>query len=338
MRIAVLGAGGPAGVNWLRALAQANHDLVAVDANETHLSWCEPFADTTVHAPDLTVELVNGLGADVVFAAPDRLVLWLAEHRPLIAAAMLLPTLDVIRLCQNKRAAVNAWAAAGLRSPAVAVEEPFPDTLHEAKDRFGLPFWLRAVHGAGAKGATLVDDLRTGFHWLRYWQTRGETIEWVAEEFLPGRDYAWTGIYQHGQLVTSFARERLEYIYPGLSPSGLTGTPTVARAVHDERVNEAAERAVAVADPHPCGVYAVDLRADISGVPTPTEINAGRGGTTTGLWSLQDGNFAHLAARLADGDWSQTDLWPKRNAVTDGVELRRHIDCEAVFVDALVAA
>ena len=341
MRVVVVGAGGPAGVNWCRALATAGHDVVAVDATEPHLSWCEPDADTLVHAPELTVDLVNGLGGDVVHAAPDVLVRWLATHRGEIDAAVFLPSLDVIDRCQDKLAAVTVWARRDLRMEPVPVGGEIPDWLHVAQDRFGLPFWLRATRGAGARGATLVDDLRTGFHWIRYWQTRQADIEWVAEEFLPGRDYAWTGIYVNGELVTSFARERLEYIYPGLSPSGLTGTPTVARVVHDDRVNEVAETAVATIDGYPHGIYAVDLREDEYGMPRPTEINPGRGGTTTGLWSVACGvNFAHLAARLAVGDRWQLERWAalKRNALPDGLELRRHIDCDEVFVNALVAA
>lgn len=341
MRIAVLGAGGPAGVNWCRALSLAAHDLVAVDSNEAHLTWPEEFADTLIHAPDLSVELVNGLRCDVVFAIPDSLVRWLAESRHMIDAAVFLPDLQVVERCQDKLAALRIWASKDLRQQPVPVVEPFPDWIHLAGDRFGWPYWLRATRGAGARGATLVEKPSMAFHWLRYWQDRGHPVEWVAEEFLPGRDYAWTGLYCHGELVTSFARERLEYIYPNLSPSGLTGTPTVARVVHDDRVNEVAEHAVAAVDRNPHGVYAVDLREDCFGFPRPTEINPGRGGTTTGLWSCATGaNFAHLAARLAVGDWWALERWSalKRNALPAGLESRRHIDCENTFVNVPVAA
>jgi carbamoyl-phosphate synthase large subunit len=223
----------------------------------------------------------------------------------------------------------------------VPIVKPWPDWVHLAADQFGYPFWLRATRGAGARGATLVEKPSMAYHWLRYWEDRGTEVEWVAEEFLPGRDYARTGVYKHGELVTSFARERLEYIYPNLSPSGLTGTPTVARIVHDDRVNEVAETAVETVDGYPHGVYAVDLREDYFGMPRPTETNPGRGGTTTGLWSVAtDANFAHLAVRLACGDLSQVEKWAplRRNALPDGLESRRHIDCANVFVDALVAA
>jgi biotin carboxylase len=342
MKVAVLGAGGPAGVNWCRALAEADHEVWAVDADRTHLTWAKPWCDEVVHAPALSSELVNSFGCDVVHAAPDTLVRWLAERRDEITAAVLLPALATIERCQYKPLAVAAWERAELRSGAMPVDlDAISDWLNFAKDAYGLPFWLRATEGAGAKGATLVEDLRTGYHWLRYWQTRGLNASWMCEEYFPGRDYAWTGIYLHGELVTSFARERLEYIYPGLSPSGLTGTPVRAAVVHDDRVNEVAEHAVAAVDQNPTGIFAVDLREDVYGMPRPTEINAGRGGTTTGLWSVATGaNFAHLAARLATGDWSALERWAslKRNALPEGLELRRHVDCGEHFINERVAA
>lgn len=330
MRVCVLGAGGPAGVNWCRALHGAGHQVVAVDADERHLDWCRPYADELIEAATLDVTLIDAIGAEVVHACPDSLVDWLTSHP--VAGATLLPSRTVVERCQDKPMALAFWARVGLRRPAILIGPELPDWLHQAADRLGLPFWLRATRGAGARGATLVEDLRTGFHWIRYWQTRHAAWEWVAEEYLPGRDYSWTGLYRDGELVTSFARERLEYLYPGLSPSGLTGTPTIARVVHNTELNEIAEEAVDAIDEQPHGLYAVDLREDWKGMPRPTEINPGRGGTTTGLWAVAgDTNFADLHVRLAAGD--DVDA-PKRDALPAGLELRRHIDCGHVFVPA----
>jgi carbamoyl-phosphate synthase large subunit len=328
----VLGAGGPAGVNWCRALHDAGHQVIAVDAHEEHLAWCGPYAKELIHVPELHHGLIDSIGADVVHACPDGLVDWLTLNP--VAAATLLPAREVVKRCQDKPAALAYWARVGLRRPAILIGPELPDWLHIAADRLGLPFWLRATRGAGARGATLVEDLRSAFHWIRYWDTRHVGWEWVAEEYLPGRDYSWTGLYRDGELVTSFARERLEYLYPGLSPSGLTGTPTIARVVCDQALNETAEEAVDAVDDRPQGIYAVDLREDMDGVPRPTEINPGRGGTTTGLWAIAgDVNFADLHARLAAGEEVEA---PQRDALPEGLELRRHIDCGHVFVRAAV--
>jgi biotin carboxylase len=330
MRVCVLGAGGPAGVNWCRALKKAGHEVIADDLEEAHLIWTDPYA--------VRGSAVRGLSrrGDVMHAVPDPLVEKLAaltewDMRTGEVTVALVPSLKVVLRCQHKLNTIQTLEQAGCRSGAIPIQDPLPDYLHQAKDKFGLPFWLRATRGAGARGATLVDDLRTGFHWIRYWQTRNTDWEWIAEEYLPGRDYAWTGIYKDGKLVTSFARERLEYIYPNLAPSGLTGTPTRARVVHDNLVNARAEQAVNAVDPCPSGIYGVDLRESAHHTPVVTEINAGRGGTTTGLWSIWMGgpNLADIHARLAVGE--RVDV-QKRDAFPEGLELRRHIDCGHAFV------
>src|SRR5262249_2993890 len=149
-----------------------------------------------------------------------------------------------------------------------------PDYLKLAEDHLGLPFWLRATAGAGAKGAIKVEQLTNAFHWIRFWEGRSH-MRWMAEEFFPGRDIAWCSIWHRGDLLTSFARERMEYLYPHLTPEGLTGTPTIARVIHDPDVNRMGKRAVLSIDPRPHGIYSVDLREDETGHPRPTEINAG---------------------------------------------------------------
>lgn len=330
MKVAVLGAGGPAGVNWCRALHKAGHHVLALDGNTAHLRWCKPFGNTGP-LPRLTD--LDRLAADLLWPQPDTLVRSVAEavQTGRVRTPTFLPSLEVIDRCQDKQATADLWYRAGLRSlPPVPLDGPLPDLLHQAKDAFGLPFWLRATAGAGARGATLVEDLRTAHHWVRYWETRGSDIDWVCEEYLPGRDIAWTGIYRDGHLLISFARQRLEYLYPHLTPDGLTGTPTIAQVIRDPMVNSAAEAAVAAVDEKPNGVYAVDLREDINGVPRPTEINPGRGGTTVGLWSTYTINFAAIAVEAALTGYVTLGA-TRRDPLPEGLRLSRHIDCAGAF-------
>lgn len=326
MRVAVLGAGGPAGVNTLRALHKAGHECIAVDDSEAHLGWCKPYATSIATSYDLS--------ADVVVPQPDALVLPTVRQ----GYPALLPNAATVERCQDKFATGLVWWREGLReSPPIHICEPWPDHINLARDQFGLPFWLRASRGAGAKGAIKVTSGEQAFHWLRFWQSRDADFEWIAEEYLPGRDFAWSSVWCDGELITSFARERLEYLYPHLTPEGLTGTPTVARIVCDDVVNATAEAAVRAVDAKPNGIYSVDLKEDAAGIPRATEINAGRGFTTFGLWSLYSWNFMDLVVRLArDGrSWwlTRPDLSepPKYDALPEGLTLSRHIDCGHVF-------
>lgn len=323
MRVAVLGAGGPAGVNVCRALHMAGHDVIGVDRSEPHLVWAEPFcAETTTGTAD----------ADVYHAQADQQVRWLSRR----SLPKLMPPFKTIAACADKLTACQTWYDEGLRTTRpVLVEEPIPDHLHIAADMVGMPFWLRARTGAGARGATLVDDLRTGYHWIRYWQTRNTGWEFVADGYLPGRDFCWSSLWKDGELYAAFTRERLEWVYPHLAPSGRTGTPSISVTVHEPWVNHVAEEAVLAIDPQPHGIYCVDLRENKEGAPTPTEINAGRWSTTSPLYSELGANLPDMHARLAIGESLEPigrDIYPA------GIRLSRHIDCGHHFTGQLVAA
>ena len=59
--------------------------------------------------------------------------------------------------------------------------------------------------------------------------------DFMASEMLPGREFAYQSVWQDGQLVAGQARERVEYLYGHLTPSGQTSTPSVARTVRRAR-------------------------------------------------------------------------------------------------------
>ena len=325
MRVLVLGAGGPAGVNVCRALNAAGHQPIAVDANEAHLEWVAPYAEFAADALD----------ADVVMAQPDPLVHKLAFDTELLPARFL-PKPQTITLCQDKFECGLAWRREGIRTTPIKLIDSY-EALTDAINTLGLPCWLRARHGAGAKGAICARNEMEPLAWFDFWRARDPEIDFVVEEFLPGRDYSWCGIYYEGQLLVSFARERIEYLYPHLTPEGLTGTPTIATVVDNADLELAARRAVLAVDAKSHGVFCVDLREDKEGFPRPTEINAGRFSTTVGLWSLysERTNFVALAAELALGDQSRLETWED---LPEGLTLSRHIDCGHVFTEAKVAA
>ena len=330
MRVLVIGAGGPAGVNTCRALHAAGHDVVAQDDNKDHLIWAKPYLSQSSDIP---------FEPEVVMIAPDNQVLrWVTHEHPYAA---FLPKPQTVLLCQDKFECGLQWRRDGLRVDRIE--------LYEWGSQLDFPCWLRARHGAGAKAAIAATSEGEAHHWIAFWAFREKGMEFVTEGFLPGRDYSWCGIYRDGELLVSFARERLEYLYPHLTPEGLTGTPTRAQVVHNADVDEMAEAAVSSVDADPHGVFCVDLREDETGQPRPTEINAGRFSTTVGLWSLYceageddfgvigpcKSNFVALAAELAVGDDSRLKDWED---LPEGLILSRHIDCGHQFTMAKVPA
>lgn len=204
------------------------------------------------------------------------------------------------------------------------------DDLRRAAASFGLPFWLRATSGAGARGSCKVVNLDQGRAWLDYWYLSGAEWDFMAQAYLPGLEYAFQSLWYEGRLVTSAARERLEFVFPQHAPSGVTSSPVVARSVHDPDVNRAASAAVLALDQRPHGVHGVDLKCDADGRPCPTEINAGRFFTTSLFLAEAGCNMPYHYVRLGLG--RPLPEPPRYDAIPADLYWIRHIDCGQVLV------
>ena len=330
MRVLVFGAGGPAGINVVRSLAEAGHSVIGADSNAAHLPWAGVYCDDLIVAEDFTVEEINGVGADAVHSQAEGIVWWIAHYRQQLDAATLCPSAQVVTLSQDKWEACLMFRRAELRVDKVHLVQDQP-TLNDAAEDLGYPFWLRARQGAGARGSALCESWQQAISWVRYWWARDSTYDFIAEQYLPGRDLAWTSLWRDGVCFASFGRERLEYIYPKLAPSGRTGTPTIARTIHDDELNKRAFRAVLALDHKPHGFYSVDLREDADGVPRPTEVNAGRCFTTSYLSTAAGFNFMDAWCTLIEGK----DPRPKDshfNVIPAGLTWMRHIDCPELLL------
>jgi len=123
----------------------------------------------------------------------------------------------------------------------------------------------------------------------------------VASSFLPGANLTWMGLFMDGRLVTSQGRERLAYVIPHVSPSGVTGAPAISRTIHDDEVNRVGQAAVLALDPRYNGVGFVDMTRDEAGTCQVTELNAGRFGTTHYFYTAAGANFPEMLLQTAMG-------------------------------------
>jgi carbamoyl-phosphate synthase large subunit len=242
-----------------------------------------------------------------------------------------------VRICQDKLESAKIWLKKGIPT-ARTMEINSERDVRRAFEEFGSPVWIRARHGAGGRGSTPAPDVETALSWINYWKGRGVNWKFIAQENLPGRNIGFHSLWKDGELVTSMARERLEYIYPHLAPSGVTGTPAVQRTIHDENVNKIATEAVLAIDPNFSGIACVDLKEDREGVPCVTEINAARMFTTSFFFSYASkvlrkdyyANFPYLYVRLAFKE-SVPEI-PKYNILPENIYWIRHIDAPAKLV------
>jgi predicted ATP-grasp superfamily ATP-dependent carboligase len=335
-RVLVTGAGGSAAANFVHSLRLAGEPfyVVGTDASRYHLELADvdaryllPRVDDDEYLPSLNA-LVETEEIELVHAQPDPEVLFLARFRDDVSARTYLPSTEAIELCQDKLGLVERLREADLPVPechgarsAESLRESTKAIL-ESHERV----WVRARRGAGARASLPVTTADQAVAWARWWiEVRGLVWDdFMVTEFLPGRELGWQGLWRDGELVTSQARERLEYVFGNLVPSGQTSSPSVARTVHRSDVNELAIATVRAVDAHATGVFGVDLKENAKGIPLVTEINAGRFFTTSNFLAAAGVNIPSLYVKLAYGE-QLPDVAPV-NAAPDGLLWIRAID------------
>jgi carbamoyl-phosphate synthase large subunit len=313
--VLVTGAGGSASSNFVDALRLSGnrYRTVGVDASATHLH----LATTDVRAvvpPARDARfggalraVVHDQGVAVVHAQPDPDVLRIGMLRDdLGGAATFLPAQETLCVAADKNRCAAVLAAAGVSVPETIAIEAL-DTAADSVTtllRRHEKVWVRARAGAGSRAALPVRAHEQATAWIAWWvDERGlQASDFIVSEFLPGREFAYQSVWQDGELVAGQARERVEYLYGHLTPSGQTSTPAVARTVKDPRIDELAIQAVLAIDPRPQGAFCIDIKENAAGEPCVTEVNAGRFFTTSNFFAHAGLNMPDVLVRCALGE------------------------------------
>jgi biotin carboxylase len=295
--IVVTGTGGSGGVNFVRALRLAEEQkrvnlfLVCTDHNPHFLNFPQAdirFISPRHDAPDLVptlLKLAKKHHAKFLHPHPSSEARVVSENSAVFKKETVetyLPTPTSI--LPDKLEIRNA-----LSKHCVPVPKTFPisalNDIDRAFSEVGSPLWIRAKQGAGGRLGLKVDTPEQAKHWveLNALQNRAVVDEFILQEYLPGRDLAFDSLWYKGRLITSYARERLQYILKHISLSGITGTPTVAKTVEDEALNEIGVEAIKALDKEPHGFFSVDAKEDADGKPVVTEVD-GKWHTTAPLW------------------------------------------------------
>ncbi len=344
-RILCTGAGGPAGINFVTSLRVAPEKmfLVGTDSNEyflhlttTDRKYLVPRAIDPTYIDTLN-EIIRKEQIEFLHAQPDVEVETVSENREKINANVFLPSKAAVKACQDKLASAKVWKRKNV-PVAKTIQLQKDEDIDKAFAEFGNPIWIRATRGAGGKGSTPADNRETALSWIKYWKSRGVNWNFIAQEHLPGRNIAFHSVWKEGELVTSMARERIEYIYAYLAPSGIMGTPAVQRTVHDKAVNKIGTDAVLAVDSNFSGIASVDLKENRQGVPCVTEINPGRMFTTSFFFSYASkvlrkdycANIPYLYTKLAYKE--SIPEMPKYNILPADVYWIRHMDAPARLV------
>jgi len=302
-RILITGAGGSAAFNFYDALKLSDMDIyvVGADMRPQHLELMD--VDAKYLVPPVNdpgyIDAINTIiereKIEFVHPQPDVEVNFLSANSDKLHARLFLPPHDVVEACHDKMEFNKI-----LKSKGVAVPKAFhinsPDDLKTALEellQIQPKIWLRAIRGAGSRGSLPINSFYQGDAWIDYWRNfRGiDYGDFMASEFLPGHEFAWQSLWYEGELVTAQARERLEYIFGNLTPSGQTSSPSIAKTVNRDDINEVGQAAVKAVSNKPHGVFCVDMKEGADGIPKVTEINVGRFFTTSNF-------FAHAGLNM----------------------------------------
>jgi glutathione synthase/RimK-type ligase-like ATP-grasp enzyme len=344
-RILVTGAGGPAGINFVKSLRIAPEKMfiAGTEASEHYLhlastdeKYLIPKAKEAGYIDKLN-EIIHEEKIDFLHAQPDVEVEVVSENREKIDAPVFLPSKKAVKACQDKLESAKMWKKQNI-PVARTLELREERDIDEAFEQFGSPIWIRARHGAGGKGSTPADNRETAISWIRYWKSRNVDWKFIAQEHLPKRNIAFHSLWKDGELVTSMARERVEYIYPYLAPSGIMGTPSVQRTVQDKNVNKIGTEAVLAIDSSFNGIACADLKENKDGIPCVTEINPGRMFTTSFFFSFAGqvlyGNYStnipYLYVKLGFNE--KIPKLQKYDTLPKDVYWIRHMDAPARLV------
>ena len=343
-RILITGSGGPLGVNVSRSLKHADEPvfLLGTECNRYHLPLS--LTDQTALIPpakegacylDAIASLVEEHRIDMILPTHPVEVRAMAKNRNRFPGVrFFLPPLTTIMDAQNKWSTFQRLSDAQLPVPRTFLIQSPGDVLAVFDTISTRPIWFRGagVPGQGIGVASL--PCRESAHaeaWVDHHHGWGG---FIASEYLPGRNLTWCGIFCDGNLVVCQTRERLEYVLPHVSPSGITGAPAVSRTIHDAASRRSGEAAVRVLDSRPHGVFFVDFKGDEQDLPRITEINGGRFGTTIHFYTEAGCNFPHIAVKLAFGE--KVDGFVPGQPIEDPIEPNtywiRTLDCGPALV------
>jgi len=238
-----------------------------------------------------------------------------------------LPSAETIDNCVNKEKSYQIWQRAGVPVPKTMLLHN-PDDLKTAFNLYGETIWIRAIEGAGGRGALPANNYDFAKIWIDRFNGWGE---FTASELLTKDTVTWLSIWHQGELVVAQSRRRLSWNFGNRTLSGVTGITGVGETCSDDTVDRISQEAITSIDARPHGIFAVDMTYDTSGIPKPTEINIGRFFTTHYFFTKAGLNMPKIYCDIAlDGNFPS--LQKQINPLPDGLIWIRGMDVEPVLI------
>lgn len=299
LNVLLLGCGGNAGINFTKCLHMSGrYKVVGLDIDQYKLQASNADVKILLNPGEDKLKLVTSIVAKydirAIHAQPDSEVLWLCENKNQFFNLAFPHDSKIKRNFDNKALTAKNWnqyLELDFLSHSLSDCVEDPRLFDKIQQRTGKA-WIRAIRGAGSKGALPISTLEEGINWAFYWQMHKgvKAKDFMISEYLPGREYAIQYLFLRGTVIHAQMRERLVPFFQNQMPSGQSSTPAVARTCYEPEAYRMAERAIRQFDPDPNGIYSVDLKESYQGKIIPIEVNYGRFFTTSDFFAALNVN------------------------------------------------
>ncbi|WP_274475268.1 ATP-grasp domain-containing protein [Mangrovimonas aestuarii] len=319
LNILITGVGGPTPRSFARSLKElgnyAEYNLIGTDITPYAVGHYQSsiFDKSFLTKPssdrgywEEMERLIKDENIDIAVILPEQEVFTWSKRQAegTLPCKALIPPLEAASNLIDKGILSEALKDTGLVPNYVLIDATSPSLKEDTEANLNYPYWIRSATGSSGLGSFKINN----FSDLERWIAINQDIDnFIASDYLPGRNLACKMLYYEGELIRSACAERVNYIMAKVSPSGITGNTSFGRLINDSRAFEVSKKAMDIifglTNTKKHGFYTVDLKEDINGNPLITEINV-RHVAFTQCFSAGGANFCEDTIRLLDQDSS----------------------------------
>lgn len=289
--ILVTGVGGPTPRSFVRAVKYSENCLnnqyrfIGIDCNplayglyDTSLfdeSYVVPRSNSNQYWPAIN-QLVQQEHIDAAIILPEEEVLeWSLNHQSKLDQQIVthLPDHRLVKSLVNKHLMHEQLAGSSLIPKFIKIN-PLSYDYQAIVKEIGDTFWIRSTEGSSGLGSLKIGSEEALLQWI---SINPKVKEFIATEYLPGRNMACKMLYFDNELKRTACAERVNYIMAKVAPSGITGNTSFGRLINEPELVALSKKALeAIAGELNCGlngIFTVDYKEDKQGAPKITEIN-----------------------------------------------------------------
>ncbi len=317
MNILITGIGGPTPIGIAKSILlngkSKSARLIGVDSNKYapglynkelfNKTYLIPHSSNDNYWSVLT-SIASKESIDYAFVVPELEVLkWsLRMKTDRIPCDSLLPDYEVAKILYDKFETYQRLINFNLVPKTMRILST--EIEKNVGDYLKIPFWVRAEYGSGAMGSFKINTINDLKVWIK---SNPHISNFIASEYLPGRNYACKVLFYEGEVVRASCAERIDYLLAHAAPSGISGMCARGKLINKREIVDTSIRALKIifdsCKKQPHGIYTVDYREDEYGNPKITEINI-RHVSFTLAFALCGANFAEDSLRLYLNDSS----------------------------------